>query len=231
VNAAAPLVVEEVGPSYASVPLGRTHTPAKVIGKTGHALYRPCLRLDFAFRCAYCLAHESEVGPSDNYGGFEVEHFRPKGRREFRRFANRYTNLLWACHACNRAKSDSWPTDEETSRGMRFVDPSVEALGAFLALDGVRVGVAAAAAEPQAAEFMIDMINLNSAVHQRRRRRRQEIAKKLSTLDAMLQVFRERLPTPEVADEIDHAEAEIRVLRGELGAADPWDRPTSCRCP
>jgi len=231
VNAGAPLVVEEVGPSYAPAPLPRTHVPEKVIGETGYGLYRPCLRLDFTFRCAYCLAHESEVSPSDKYGGFEVEHFKPKGRREFRRFSNAYANLLWACHACNRAKSNKWPTEEETARGMRFVDPSVEALGAFLTIDGIHVTVAAAAAEPAAAEYMIDEINLNSATHRRRRHLRHEIATKLATLDAMLQVFRETLPTPAVTDDIERADADIRELRDLLGAAAPWDCPTSCRCP
>lgn len=232
-NAEAPPVVEEVGPSYSSDPVPRTHTPKKVIGEDGYGLYRPCLRLDFEFRCAYCLAHESEVGPSSDYGGFEVEHFKPKGRREFRRFSNVYSNLLWACHACNRAKSSKWPSEEEHARGMRFVDPSAEALGHFIVCDGVRVApVAEAPAEHQAAgEYMIDEINLNSGAHRRRRQLRRDVATKLATLDAMLQVFREELPTPAVLISIDEAEREILALREMLGAGDPWDRPERCRCP
>jgi uncharacterized protein (TIGR02646 family) len=85
--------------------------------------YEGCLRLDFEFRCAYCLIHEA------NYQGhesFQVDHFRPKSR--FGDLDRAYSNLYYACILCNKTsrKGANWPSEDETNAGERFVDPCSE---------------------------------------------------------------------------------------------------------
>jgi len=213
-------------------PLARTHSPPRVTGRDGHAKYRPCLRLDFAFRCAYGLAHEREVGPSENYGGFEIEHFRPQGLRKFRRLANSYANLLWACPTCNRAKLHTWPGPEEAALGMRLVDPTEEALGEYLTLRGDVVVGTEIPSRSQAASYMIDVVRLNGAAHQERRRRK-TLAVKIATLEATLEVFREDVDAHDEAKlaQIAAAEKELADFAAMIGASLPWDAPQACHCP
>lgn len=62
---------------------------------------------DFEHRCAYC-------DDPDTYGGgyraYHVEHFAPKEQFPELRFD--YDNLLYSCPWCNRAKWDTWPSDD-----------------------------------------------------------------------------------------------------------------------
>ncbi len=85
--------------------------------------YKPHLQPLFRCRCAYCLSHEDQIGRFDE---MQVDHFRPKGRREFAHLEREWANLYYCCGRCNRHKSDHWPTDQETQRGLRFVDPCLE---------------------------------------------------------------------------------------------------------
>ena len=85
-----------IGFEYPTTPHVRRHGPA---GYNDYASYRDWLRDEFMFRCAYCLHREQW----NNRGGtFHVEHFipasvDPAGTCE-------YSNLLYACAACNEAK-------------------------------------------------------------------------------------------------------------------------------
>lgn len=212
-------------PSYATSPLGRRHNPPKRSCDD----YRDCLRIDFSFTCAYCLATEWEVGPSDNYGGFEIEHFKP---RQFRSKINHYPNLLWACHACNRAKGEVWPSPAEMALNMRFVDPSAEALGAHLELRG---DIAEAVAGSPAGGYMIDELDLNSQLHRERRRLRAQALMNFAKLEAIYDVLKQALTTcadPTTAKELlDSAEAELEKLRARVFARRaPWDEPVDCLC-
>ena len=57
-----------------------------------YTAYRPFLRRDFAFRCAYCLRHEFFFGGGE---AGEIDHFRP--RHLFPDLLNNYDNLYWSC--------------------------------------------------------------------------------------------------------------------------------------
>lgn len=85
--------------------------------------YKDCLRLDFEFRCAYCLIHEADY---QGHESFEVDHFVPKSNDAT--LERVYSNLYYACHLCNRwgRKGAHWPTEDEAVRGERFVDPCAE---------------------------------------------------------------------------------------------------------
>ena len=88
----------------------------------------PYLRPDFQYRCAYCLTHERFF--LDGEAG-EVDHHRPLHPpvvlgKDFSHLKNVYSNLYWSCSRCNLHKGNLWPTDEEYTRGERFLDPCAE---------------------------------------------------------------------------------------------------------
>ena len=80
--------------------------------------YKPYLRVDFKWSCAYCTRHEAENGGHYN---FEVDHFRPMSL--FPYLASTYPNLYYSCRKCNRVKSNMWPSSQQQHQGFRFVDP------------------------------------------------------------------------------------------------------------
>jgi len=97
--------------------------------------YKPYLRQDFSYRCAYCTIHEGEFGGLRNFAfvfvakaelrrKLSIEHFRPKWK--FPELECEYTNLYYACSICNNCKGKRWPSDEDISKGLRFADPCEE---------------------------------------------------------------------------------------------------------
>lgn len=85
--------------------------------------YKRFLRVDFEYRCAYCHIPEIRNGSSRN---FAVEHFRPKSKLEFAHLKCVYSNLYYACFACNDFKGSRWPAALEEAGGFRFLDPCVD---------------------------------------------------------------------------------------------------------
>jgi hypothetical protein len=207
----------QVGPFYALAPIKRTHRPP-VVRADG---YRRCLRLDFKNRCAYCLSHEREVAPGQAYGGFEVEHFRPESR--FPKCRDQYSNLLWACQACNRAKRAQWPTDAEARQGCHFVDPTSEGLGKYVDLQGDRV---VSVNTNPAGDYMIEAICLNSPVHKLRRHERKDAAVQVAYLTVLL----DRLRNEPVLDPAEVATVEAAIERADVTGRPPWDQPIDCVC-
>src|SRR5436305_46467 len=89
-----------------------------------YTLYRPLLRRDFHYRCAYCLTQEFFLGGEAN---FEIDHHRPRSGPHARPdLESVYENLYWSCAECNQNKGDTWPEEEEYARGLRFIDPCEE---------------------------------------------------------------------------------------------------------
>jgi uncharacterized protein (TIGR02646 family) len=80
--------------------------------------YKPRLREDFTYFCAYCSIHEREWG---GLRQFHVEHFRPKSL--FPELKTDYDNLLYACSVCNIFKSNDWPSDHPLEDGVGYLDP------------------------------------------------------------------------------------------------------------
>ena len=83
-----------------------------------YKLYKKHLRIDFHYKCAYCLIHEREYGFQHN---FCVDHFKPK--LKFPKLKLIYENLYYACLVCNSFKKDKWPSNKEQNKGYRFLDP------------------------------------------------------------------------------------------------------------
>lgn len=76
----------------------RLHGPA---GYTSYESFRPWLRDEFTFRCAYCLKREAWGQVT---GEFELDHFQPQALSPDRKLD--YSNLVYACRRCNAVKSD-----------------------------------------------------------------------------------------------------------------------------
>jgi HNH endonuclease len=86
------------GFEYPAQPHTRRHGP---MGYQDYESYRDWLRDEFTFRCVYCLHREQWYGRGTT---FHLDHFipvavDPDGTCE-------YSNLLYACAACNEAKRD-----------------------------------------------------------------------------------------------------------------------------
>lgn len=192
-------------------PLGRSHTPPN---RSKHGAYRSCLRLDFGYRCVYCGCHEVEVAPGAAQGGFEVEHFRPRSRKEFRRYASDYQNLHWSCRACNAAKSDGWPSPEEQELGYVLLDPVADSLAEHLAGGDDFELVALTAA----GEYFIDTFDLNSQLHRHRRERKASVAGVIQRLERIA----ERDSRSDIA-------LELSALRRQIEGT-PRDAPLTCIC-
>lgn len=68
-------------------------------------------------KCCYCECKIPRSGAGQN-----VEHFRPKETRGFKRLRNSWRNLLHACPQCNVSKGTQFPTDSK--RKPLLLDPS-----------------------------------------------------------------------------------------------------------
>jgi hypothetical protein len=203
------------GRNYSQQPKGRAHKPGR---QRDHVGYRACLRLEFAYTCAYCLSLEVEVAAGARHGLFNVDHFRPVAR--FGSLRTIYANLMWACRACNLAKSAKWPTAAEQARGEEFLDPTVEPLGRHLAIVGDSVQ-----AMSRAGDYMIDELNLNSLEH---RTRRQERNKAFVLWQALQSTIAVGIPDPYQKAALE-AESQ-RYLELVLGTCEPWDPELACVC-
>lgn len=84
---------------YPSQPHIRCHGPQ---GYADVASYRPWLRDEFAFRCAYCLFREQW---GRVVGTFDIDHFLPVSLHS--ELQQTYDNLLYACACCNAVKGTS----------------------------------------------------------------------------------------------------------------------------
>jgi HNH endonuclease len=83
---------------YPTGPHMRRHGPA---GYQDYGSYRDWLRDEFMFRCVYCLQRERWYGRSVS---FHIDHYSPVAVDPIGQCE--YTNLLYACAACNEAKKN-----------------------------------------------------------------------------------------------------------------------------
>jgi len=110
----------------------RKHTPKRrKIKRTvsEHGKHRKDLKIDFENRCGYC-------NDIDNwrFNWFEIDHFIPQ-RRNKKQFLTiksptDYSNLVYSCRSCNNAKSNKWPSNNETIPNLNsegFIDPCDDA--------------------------------------------------------------------------------------------------------
>jgi len=77
--------------------------------------------MDFRWRCCYCGVRERKWGGAAH---FAVEHFKPKST--FPALETVYSNLYYACDACNRNKWRHWPSPSDIASGRRFFDICID---------------------------------------------------------------------------------------------------------
>ena len=106
--------------------LDRRHAPRLTRGRFGYRAYRPCLRWESGFTCAFCLAHESDLVEhgAEGTGLMTIEHFLPvstgKTSFEAEALANDYGNCFYACRYCNGARNAALTIDRS---GRRLLNP------------------------------------------------------------------------------------------------------------
>ena len=131
---------------YPPTPHIRRHSP---VGYSSYQQFRPWLRDEFCFRCVYCLRREVWAFQDSD---FELDHDVAKSLAP--ELCREYTNLVYACHNCNKRKSNKrLPSPSEVGYGacmeVTLAGPSVGEIRALnddgvrlideLSLDGVKI--------------------------------------------------------------------------------------------
>ncbi len=103
----------------------RKTIPKRTCSKTyaDYHSYKPFLQDDFNKRCGYCDDLDVHCGGKR---GFHIDHFRPHSLPEFEHLKHDYSNLVYACPYCNRAKSNDWPagnSEQSVVDEKGYVDP------------------------------------------------------------------------------------------------------------
>lgn len=96
-------------------------TRSDVAERSNYRHYKPDLRNDFSCRCGYCDSPDEYFG---GIRGFQIDHFAPISK--FPHLKLIYTNLIYCCPFCNRAKSNKWIGADSNvpNNGLEgFVDP------------------------------------------------------------------------------------------------------------
>jgi hypothetical protein len=214
--------------------LHRAHQPPRTAAKDGWRSYRPCLRWEFAFSCAFCLCHEADLATAgvEGWGLTAIEHFVPKSKSGELR--NEVTNLFYVCGRCNRARGIA-PNQDDA--GGVLLSPCDAAWGEkFTASQG---RLEARDAEDADSRYTRDVYRLNDRSKTKIRQIRQQIiASRKSFLERTREkkdeLFDRAIASGEAAF-IDMA-YEIRELRHDAALdllryrAVPSDRDRPCGC-
>ena len=112
--------------------------------------YKPWLRYDFFYSCAYCTMSEAEAQAIR----FTIDHYEPiKIRPEL---AHAYDNLMYCCDECNIRKGDRCPPPDARAAGVRFFRPDSDFWEDHFERSGERL-------EPMSSvgSYSIDALDLN----------------------------------------------------------------------
>ena len=103
----------------------REHTPQRTCKKKykNYRQYKDYLREDFQHKCGYCNDDDMWSGGKSFY---HIDHFAPKSL--FSSLENEYSNLVYSCPFCNRAKSNDWVGETyevsiNEEKGIGYIDP------------------------------------------------------------------------------------------------------------
>jgi hypothetical protein len=213
--------------------IDRRHSPKPAGGRYGYREYRPCLRWDFGFTCAFCLLHEADLSEhgTEATGLTSVEHFVPVSHEGA---INDYQNCFYACRFCNQARADAPVID---SRGRRLLNPCDNVWAQHFRLtDSCLTPVSDEAGYTHEIYDLDDPRKIERRKF--RRERLQEWRQLLSEGPAVLEGLMSRLLTGPVENQIDILKA-ADLLRQAIGnalrdirryAAVPGDADEACRC-
>ena len=90
--------------------------PIRTCSKTyaRYTAFKPYIRDDFNKRCGYCDDLDVYHGGAR---GYQIDHFKPHSIEAFKHLKEEYSNLVYSCPFCNRAKSSKWKEEDG------FIDP------------------------------------------------------------------------------------------------------------
>ncbi len=90
--------------------------PIRTCTKTyaNYTSFKPYIREDFNKRCGYCDDLDIYHGGAR---GYQIDHFKPHSIARFTCLKEDYSNLVYSCPFCNRAKSNKWKDIDG------FIDP------------------------------------------------------------------------------------------------------------
>ena len=213
-------------------PIRQRHNPRPVDWQGGYRKYGPCLRWDFGFTCAFCLLHEADLvrhGVS-GLGIFTAEHFEPQSVSE--QAINDYSNLVYACRWCNRARSVA----PGTTSSCRLLNPTQDSWAHHFQIEEDNFRSRAGDAD---ALYTCDAYNLNDgrkvALRDIRHKTLSEaiplVKKGPAALEELTDLAEKHL-TQELIEAHKALSAAIRLatLNLESYLATPLDAPTQCRC-
>ena len=128
--------------------------------------YKPWLRNDFFYSCAYCTMSEAEAQAIR----FTIDHYEPiKARPDL---IDVYDNLMYCCDECNRRKGDRCPPPDARADGFRFFLPDLDYRRDHFKRSGLRL-------EPMSnvGSFSIDALDLNRKLLRTLRALRERLTK------------------------------------------------------
>jgi hypothetical protein len=220
------------------VSVERRHTPPETTGRYGYQEYRPCLRWDFGFTCAFCLLHEGDLADlgAKGMGLTWIEHFIPASLDEEK--INEYANCFYTCLSCNRSRASAAPID---AAGRKLINPCSHAWAErFFPTDDDRL---LADMDDPDAVYTAETYDLNDPRKvERRRLRRERLAEWLAVVrEGPLQVqslisLSETVPSLTEAEVLLSVAASLRnrILRAVVEikryVAAPINPDEVCRC-
>ncbi|WP_115712807.1 HNH endonuclease [Legionella sainthelensi] len=132
------------------------------------------LREEFQFACGYCHTREGEFGGVKN---FEIDHYTPVSVAA--NLTNEYSNLIYSCRTCNRAKSDFWPNSSQQKRGELIFNPRpLGNINNHILIDNPEWKFTS-----KCGQFSIERLDLNSIAIVERRTYRDKSIKALTELE------------------------------------------------
>lgn len=135
--------------------------------------YKPFLRKEFDYRCAYCAIHEAEDGGSKK---FHIDHYLPKNK--FKEQECEYTNLLYSCMDCNILKGEYYENWFSKLKNEYILNPCLHDFDFHYNRDNpMWVGLS------NASRWNIQKLRLNSPKQVKIRETRQLFFKKIKELE------------------------------------------------
>lgn len=218
-----------------TVPVERRHAPSSAADHPrAYESFRPCLRWEFAFSCAFCLLHEAQVCPAGAVGSsqFWIEHVEPQSERPDLR--NVYGNVVYACRRCNLARR---ARPRANMRGRCLLDPCRDAWATHFRHDGDQL----VALTPDG-EYTSEAYDINAPAKVTLRRDRREAIDEslhvLATVPDLLEQLMARIDFQpgseqrmrlEIAEQLHKALATARRTLVQLSAI-PDDASEDCAC-
>jgi len=211
-----------------------TALPAHSIARAHHPVgeyetFRACARWEFAFHCAFCWLHESDLCESgiERTGLTWLEHLIPRSEDDSR--ADDYGNVAYSCRFCNASRARRRVVD---AQGRRLLDPCTTAWAVRFRREQWRL--VPATGDPDA-DYTHEAYNLDDPRKRELRAARGRIIEEANDVlrdvpGLLSQLAGNAIPdaiqlAATLGDVLDRAKRDLRRYR-----AVPQDAPGRCRC-